>query len=118
MTSGQTEQYKELVRFRQGERALHLETLKELIEEARKRAKSHYTSSKERARWVKLTGQLLWYRDQVLRSMTYESLEKEVAELKEEVFGNDARQEQKPERKPPPPWAHQSDNDEESQSID
>jgi hypothetical protein len=73
--------------------------LSELIEEEKKRAKSHYTSSKERARWVKLTGQLLWYRDQVLRSMDYESLAKEVAELKEHVLKEDKQSE------PKPPWA-------------
>ncbi len=88
--------YEELVRFRQAERTQHLETLRELVEEARKRAKSHYASSKERARWVKLAGQLLWYKDQVLRSMTYESLEKEVAELKQKVLERDKASEQKP----------------------
>ncbi len=86
-----------MIRFRQAERAQHLETLRELVEEARKRAKSHYTPSKERAKWVKLAGQLLWYKDQVLRSMTYESLEKEVAELKQIVFNRDKASQQKPQ---------------------
>jgi hypothetical protein len=101
-----------MVKFRQAERAQHLETLKELVEEARKRAKSHYTSSKERARWVKLTGQLLWYRDQVLRSLNYEALEKEVADLKELVLNKDKPSQQKP------PWARQLNNNEKTQSTD
>ncbi len=86
-----------MIRFRQAERAQHLETLRELVEEAGKRAKSHYTPSKERAKWVKLAGQLLWYKDQVLRSMTYESLEKEVAELKQIVLNRDKASQQKPQ---------------------
>ena len=101
-----------MVRFRQAERAQHLETLRELIEEARKRAKSHYTASKERARWVKLAGQLLWYKDQVLRSMTLESVEKEVAELKQIVLNRDKAQE------PKPPWARHLNNNERTQSTD
>ena len=101
-----------MVRFRQAERAQHLETLRELIEEARKRAKSHYTASKERARWVKLAGQLLWYKDQVLRSMTLESVEKEVAELKQIVLNRDKAQE------PKPPWARHLNNNEKTQSTD
>lgn len=102
-----------MVRFRQAERSQHLEVLRELIEEARKRAKSHYTSSKERARWVKLAGQLLWYKDQVLRSMNLEALEKEVAELKQIVIKKD-----KPPPRPNPPWARQLDNHEKTQATD
>ncbi len=74
--------YEEMRRFRKTERAQLVETLRDLIEETRKRAKSHYTSSKERARWVRLAGQLVWYKDQVLRSLSYEALEEEVAQLK------------------------------------
>lgn len=102
-----------MVRFRQAERSQNLEVLRELIEEARKRAKSHYTSSKERARWVKLAGQLLWYKDQVLRSMNLEALQKEVAELKQIVINKD-----KPPPLPNPPWARQLDNQEKTQATE
>ena len=107
-----------MVRFRQAERAQHLETLRELIEEARKRAKSHYTPSKERSKWVKLAGQLLWYKDQVLRSMTLESLEKEVAELKQIVLNKDKAHEMKPAWETNPPWARRQDNDKKDQTVD
>ena len=60
-----------------------IEAVRDLIEESRKRAKSNYTPSKERARWTRLAGQLIWYKDQILRSMSYEALEEEVAQLKE-----------------------------------
>ena len=33
----------------------------------------------------RLAGQLIWYKDQILRSMTYEVLEEEVKQLKEMV---------------------------------
>ncbi len=97
MSAEDPSHFEHVRRFRQAERAQHLETLRELAEEARKRAKSHYTPSKERAKWVKLAGQLLWYKDQVLRSMTYESLEMEVAELKQIVFKKDKPPERKPQ---------------------
>ncbi len=63
-----------------------IEAVRDLIEEAWRRAKSNYTRSKERARWTRLAGQLIWYKDQILRSMSYEALEEEVAQLKETVL--------------------------------
>ena len=42
--------------FRKGERKQMIDTLHDLIEEIGKRATSQYTPSKERVRWVKLTG--------------------------------------------------------------
>ncbi len=62
-----------------------IEAVRDLIEESRRRAKSNYTPSKERARWTRLAGQLIWYKDQILRSMSYEALEEEVAQLKQLV---------------------------------
>ncbi len=62
-----------------------IEAVRDLIEESRRRAKSNYTPSKERARWTRLAGQLIWYKDQILRSMSYDALEEEVAQLKQLV---------------------------------
>ncbi len=62
-----------------------IEAVRDLIEEARRKPKSNYTPSKERARWTRLAGQLIWYKDQILRSMSYEALEEEVAQLKQLV---------------------------------
>ncbi len=78
--------YETLRAFRKTERAQLIESLRELIEEARGRAKSHATLSKDRTRWVKLAGQLIWYKDQVLRSMSYEAIEEEVSELRDLVL--------------------------------
>ncbi len=65
-----------------------VEAVRDLIEESRKRAKSNYTPAKERAKWTKVAGQLIWYKDQILRSMSYEALAEDVAKLKEEVRKN------------------------------
>ena len=62
-----------------------IEVIGDLIEESRRRAKSKYTPSRERARWIRLAGQLIWYKDQILRSMTNEALEEEIKQLEERV---------------------------------
>ena len=71
--------------FRKSERAQMIEALHELIEEARKRVRSTHTLSRERARWTRLAGQLIWYKDQILRSMSLEALEEEAARIMEEI---------------------------------
>ncbi len=62
-----------------------IEVIGDLIEESRRRAKSKYTPSRERARWIRLAGRLIWYKDQILRSMTDEALEEGIKQLQEEV---------------------------------
>ena len=57
----------------------------EMIEEARKMAKSKRIRASERIRWTRLAGQLIWYKDSILKIKTYEALEVEVWMLKEEV---------------------------------
>ncbi len=86
MSSSDILSFEALRKFRKTERAQMIEAVRDLIEEARRRAKSNYTRSKERARWTRLAGQLIWYKDQILRSMSYEALEEEVAQLKEMVL--------------------------------
>jgi len=87
--------YEKIGRFRAEERTKMLATMSELIEDAQKRAKSRNTPSRERARWTNLAGKLIWYRDQILRSMNYEALHKEMEDLRrmfEGKFGPQARQ--------------------------
>ena len=75
-----------------------LDKMSELIEDAQKRAKSRNTLSRDRARWTNLAGKLIWYRDQILRSMNYEALHKEMEELRrmfEKRFGPQAQHEPK-----------------------
>lgn len=62
-----------------------IDILHDLIEESGKRARSQYTPSKERVRWVKLTGQLIWYKDHVLRNYDFERLAIEIEELKQRL---------------------------------
>ncbi len=63
-----------------------IEDIRDLIDVARKRATSEHTLSRERVKWMRLAGQLIWYKDQILRGLSYEALEEEVGELRELVI--------------------------------
>jgi len=52
-----------------------------LLAQVQKLAESQYTRSAQRAKWTRLAGQLLWYKDQILRAMTWEALEQDVHRL-------------------------------------
>ncbi len=60
-------------------------SIREFIEEAQKRAKLKNTPSRERVKWMNLAGKLIWYKDQILRSMTHEAMEREILDLKKIV---------------------------------
>lgn len=75
-----------LRKFRKAERARMIEDIRDLIDVARKRATSEHTLSRERVKWMRLAGQLIWYKDQILRGLSYEALEEEVGELRELVI--------------------------------
>lgn len=73
----------------------------DMIEEARKKAKTRRAPANERIRWTRLAGQLIWYKDSILRSMTQEAMERELIVLKQQVL------EKKSEEKPQSPtWLH------------
>ncbi len=74
-----------------------IESLRELIDEAKKKAKARRASPNERIRWTRLAGQLIWYKDSILRSMTQEGLEREVSILKRKVFGEQAEEKPHPD---------------------
>ena len=82
MSEAEPGPYEKIGRFRAEERAKMLDKMSELIEDAQKRAKSRNTLNRDRARWTNLAGKLIWYMDQILRSMNYEALHKEMEELK------------------------------------
>jgi hypothetical protein len=90
------EDYLKISRWRESERAHMIESIREMIDEARKRAKSKRASANERIRWTRLAGQLIWYKDSILRSMTMEAMEREVSELKHSVLGRGAEQKPQP----------------------
>ena len=86
MSDPKVSPYEEVGRFRAEERQKMLATMSELIEDAQKRARSHNTLSRDRPKWTNLAGKLIWYRDQILRSMNYEALHKEMEELRRLVL--------------------------------
>src|SRR5436309_16123886 len=88
--------YPLMSKWRQSERHNMIAALRDLIDEASRMAKSKRAPASERIRWTRLAGQLIWYKDAILRSMTQEAMEKELIVLKKKVL------EKKPEEKPPP----------------
>jgi hypothetical protein len=71
--------------WRQSERKVMIDTIQDLIQMSHKYAKSQYTPSNQRSRWAKLGGQLIWYKDQILKSFTLEALTIEMQDLKKQV---------------------------------
>ncbi len=55
-----------------------VESMDRLLAQAERMAGSRCTRSAQRAKWTRLAGQLLWYKDQILRAMTWEALEQDV----------------------------------------
>lgn len=64
--------------WRSSERKAMVEAIDELISQARKASKSQYTRSAKKAQWTRLAGQLIWYKDQILRAMSLEAMENDV----------------------------------------
>ncbi len=79
--------------WRQSERKVMVDTIQDLIEMSHKYAKSQYTPSNQRSRWVKLGGQLIWYKDQILKSFSLEALTIEMQDLKEQVRESEEQRE-------------------------
>ena len=71
--------------WRQSERKVMIDTIQDLIQMSHKYAKSQYTPSNQRSRWAKLGGQLIWYKDQILKSFSLEALTIEMQDLKKQV---------------------------------
>jgi len=72
--------------WRATERKKMIESMEKLLGLAQKLAFSQYTRSSQRARYVRLAGQLLWYKDQILRGMTWEALEQDYRRLYRIVY--------------------------------
>src|SRR5213594_2324970 len=60
--------------WRQSERKIMIETVQDLIQTSHKYVKSQYTPSAQRVRWTKLAGQLIWYKDQILKNFSLEAM--------------------------------------------
>ena len=68
-----SEAMKAIRAWRATKRKKMVESMEELLAQAEKLAMSQYTRSPQRAKWTRLTGQLLWYRDGIFRAMTWEA---------------------------------------------
>ena len=77
----------------QSERKIMIETVQDLIQTSHKYAKSQYTPSAQRVRWTKLAGQLIWYKDQILKNFSLEAMTIELQTLKREVRESEERRE-------------------------
>jgi len=71
--------------WRQSERKVMIETVQDLIQTSHKYAKSQYTPNAQRVRWTKLAGQLIWYKNQILKNFSLEALTIELEALKERM---------------------------------
>jgi len=78
--------YPLMAKWRQSERAQMIEAIRDMITESRRMATSKRIPARERIGWTRLAGQLIWYKDSILRSMSLESMERELTKLKDEVF--------------------------------
>src|SRR5260370_3867511 len=79
--------------WRQSERKVMIDKIQDLIRTSQKYSKSQYTPQAQRARWTKLAGQLIWYEDQILKSLTLEAMTIEMQELKKRVIESEERRE-------------------------
>ena len=70
-----------------------IETVQDLIQTSHKYAKSQYTPSAQRARWTKLAGQLIWYKDQILKNFSLEAMTIELEALTKRVRESEERRE-------------------------
>ncbi len=74
--------------WRATERKKLIESMDKLLAQAQRLAESQYTRSGQRAKWTRLAGQLLWYKDQILRAMTWEALEQDVHRLMRDMYSD------------------------------
>ena len=95
----ESEAMKGIRAWRSTERKKMVESMEKLLSQAQKLALSQYTRSAERSKWTRLAGQLLWYKDQILRAMTWEALEQDLHKLTLDVY-NDRLQQQRQMQKP------------------
>src|SRR3989441_6675396 len=81
----ESEVAKKIHAWRQSERKVMIDTIQDLIQTSHKYAKSQYTPSALRARWTKLAGQLIWYKDQIMKSFSLEALTIQLQDLEKKV---------------------------------
>ena len=75
--------------WRQSERKVMIETVQDLIQTSHKYAKSQYTPNAQRVRWTKLAGQLIWYKDQILKNFSLEAMTVQLEALQKRMEESD-----------------------------
>jgi hypothetical protein len=89
----ETETEKRINAWRQSQRQIMIDIIQDLIQTSHKYAKSHYTPGAQRARWTKLAGQLIWYKDQILKNYTLEAMTIDLNALKKQVIESEKQRE-------------------------
>ncbi len=64
-----------------------------LIQTSHKYAKSQYTPNAQRVRWTKLAGQLIWYKDQILKNFSLEALTIQLEALQKRMIESEEQRE-------------------------
>src|SRR3989442_14790057 len=89
----ESEVAKKINAWRQSERKIMIDTIQDLIQTSHKYAKSQYTPDAQRARWTKLAGQLIWYKDQIMKSFSLEALTIQLQDLEKKVVESQEQRE-------------------------
>ena len=89
----ESEAEKRINEWRQSQRKIMIDIVQDLIQTSHKYAKSQYTPNAQRARWTKLAGQLIWYKDQILKNYTIEAMSIDMQALKKQVIQSEERRE-------------------------
>ena len=89
----ESEVKKSINAWRQSERKVMIETVQDLIQTSHKYAKSQYTPNAQRVRWTKLAGQLIWYKDQILKNFSLEAMTVQLEALQKKVVESQERRE-------------------------
>src|SRR5438309_12012758 len=89
----ESEVKKSINAWRQSERKIMIETVQDLIQTSHKYAKSQYTPNAQRVRWTKLAGQLIWYKDQILKNFSLEAMTIQLEALQKKMIESEEQRE-------------------------
>ena len=76
-----------------------IDIVQDLIQTSHKYAKSQYTPGSQRARWIKLAGQLIWYKDQILKNYSLEAMTIELNALKKQMIESEKQRERESQQR-------------------
>ena len=111
---------KSIYAWRRSERKVMIDTVSDLIQTSHKYSKSQYTPNAQRMRWTKLAGQLIWYKDQILKSFSLESLTIQLQELEKKLMESEKRRERESlsRNRPMIIWGNPGDEKEHSEKAE